>query len=90
MLRTKPPNDKLEIKVLDFGTWRKQNPRTRTTRNRSLTGIWNSFVFSLKGEKPGQEEKLTMEVSGGEPYMRSSRWQPKDLIVTNEDKLPQN
>ena len=35
------------------------------------------FVFSLKGEKPGQEEKLTMEVSGGEPYMRSSRSQPK-------------
>jgi len=45
MLRTKPPNDKLEIKVLDFGTWRKQNPRTRTTRKRSLTGIWNSFLL---------------------------------------------
>ena len=33
-----------------------------------------SGVVSLKGEKPGQEEKLTMEVSGGEPYMLNNQY----------------
>jgi len=75
----------------DSSEWNgRNNLITRITHKREVYGIGNSFVFSLKVWKSGQKEKLTMEVSGGVPYMRGSHSQPKDLIITNKYKLPHN